>query len=170
GDSTTMEAPTIGSKVGLRCQPTEEVHDPWVFVPSPREPSPGLTLQVGSEATQDKGKGEENASQQGHGLRRRWTAPNGSRLSCGRLARGRTGRWKQARALQGPTPRSVRSEQRRLQTLVRLHHRCPLALSHCPNRAARTTPDPLLRTAQHKGLSFDRAHGVLGSEECVASA
>ena len=56
GDSTTMEAPTIGSKVGLRCQPTEEVHDPWVFVPSPREPSPGLTLQVGCEATQDKGQ------------------------------------------------------------------------------------------------------------------
>src|SRR3989442_3636418 len=86
-----MEAPTIGSKVGLRCQPTEEVHDPWVFVPSPREPSPGLTLQVGCEATQDKGQEEENASQQGHGLRRRWTAPNGSRLSCGRLARRRKG-------------------------------------------------------------------------------
>src|SRR5213596_3642931 len=65
GDCTTVKAPTIGSKVGLRCQPTEEAHDPRVFVPFPREPSPGLTLQVGSEATQDKGKGEENASQQG---------------------------------------------------------------------------------------------------------
>src|SRR5205809_131922 len=95
GDCTTVKAPTIGSKVGLRCQPTEEAHDPRVFVPFPREPSPGLTLQVGSEATQDKGKGEENASQQGHGLRRRWTAPNGSRLSCGGPPRGRARtRWR----------------------------------------------------------------------------
>src|SRR2546427_8663890 len=80
---------SIGSKVGLRCQPTEEEHDPWVFVPSPREPSPGLTLQVGCEATQDKRQEEENASQQGHGLTRRRTAPNGSRLTCARLARRR---------------------------------------------------------------------------------
>src|SRR5207249_4582414 len=112
GDCTTVKAPTIGSKVGLRCQPTEEAHDPRVFVPFPREPSPGLTLQVGSEATQDKGKGEENASQQGHGLRRRWTVPNGSRLSCGRLGRRRKSRWTKVRALQGTTPRFLQGDHR----------------------------------------------------------
>src|SRR5438094_9619445 len=112
GDCTTVKAPTIGSKVGLRCQPTEEAHDPRVFVPFPREPSPGLTLQVGSEATQDKGKGEENASQQGHGLRRRWTATNGSRLSCGALPRGRTGMGEKTRCTLGTRRSSAKTGHR----------------------------------------------------------